>query len=193
MFKTRKNGYHNVRPTRAEISDIANAVLDGTSAVMLSGETSAGNYPVLSIETMAKIAEECESTIDYDKIHDFSYSNNISSSIGYAACEISKSLKAKAIVVATNSGFAAKSVSRFRPSANIIACTPNYNVYNQMSLYWGVVPVMDKQYNDTDSLLLSSKQKAYQTRLVRKGDLIVQTAAIKTGGNGSDLLLVDNV
>lgn len=184
---------HNIRPTRAEISDIANAVLDGTSALMLSGETSAGEYPVLSVETMAKIAEECESTINYDTIHDFSYSNNVSSSLGYAACELSKSLHAKAIVVATNSGFAAKSVSRFRPSCSIIASTPNYDVYNKMALYWGVVPVMDQTFEDTDSLLLSSKQKAHQTKIIKRGDVIVQIAATKAGGNGSNLLLVDIV
>lgn len=184
---------NNIRPTRAEISDIANAVLDGTSALMLSGETSAGKYPVLSVETMSKIAEECERTINYDKIHDFSYSNNVSASIGYAACELSKTLQAKAIIVATNSGFASRCVSRFRPTCQIIACTPHYNVYNQMSLNWGVIPIMDKVYTDTDSLLQSSKLMAHHHRLVKRGDVVVQTAATTAGGNGSNLLLVDIV
>lgn len=184
---------HNVRPTRAEISDIANAVLDGTSAVMLSGETSAGDYPVLSVETMAKIALECENTINYDEIHNFGYTNNVSSSIGYAACELSKSLQAKAIVVATNTGFSARSVSRCRPTCNIIACTPNIKTYYQLALSWGVTPVMDKTYDNTDSLLLGAKQKAHDYRLVKKGDLIVQMASTTTGGVGSNMLLVDLV
>lgn len=184
---------HNVRPTRAEISDIANAVLDGTSAVMLSGETSAGEYPVLSVETMAKIALECENTINYDEIHNFGYSKNVSESIGYAACELSKSLKAKAIVVATASGFSARSVSRCRPSCEIVACTPNLKTYYQLALSWGVTPIMDRTYNDTDGLIAGAKQKAYEHKAVKKGDLIVQMASTTAGGVGSNMILVDMV
>ena len=184
---------HNARPTRAEISDIANAVIDGTSAVMLSGETSAGLYPVLSVETMSKIAQECESTIDYDKISSFDYSSDVSTSIGYASCELAKSLHAKAIVVATNSGFSAKCVSKCRPSCNVIACTPNVKVYNQMSVYWGICPVMDRTYDNTDDLLESSRHKAQQTKLVKKGDLVVQTGSVKAGGTGSNLLVVETI
>lgn len=181
---------YNIRPTRAEISDIANAVIDGSSAVMLSGETSAGEHPILSVETMAKIVEECERSIEYDTMLDFNRSTNISASVGYAACELARSLKAKAIIVATNSGFSAKSVSRFRPASYIIAPTPNDSVYNQMALYWGVYPIKDSTYSSTDMLLESSRIKALQTRLVHKGDLIVQTAAVKVGESGSDLLTV---
>ena len=184
---------HNVRPTRAEISDIANAVLDGTSAVMLSGETSAGEYPVLSVETMAKIALECERTINYDEIHNFGYNNNVSASIGYAACELSKALHAKAIVVATASGFSARSASRCRPSCEIVACTPNVKTYYQLSLSWGVTPVMDKTYSDTDSLIAGAKQKAHEHKIVKKGDLIVQMASTTAGGVGSNMILVDMV
>jgi len=181
---------HNIRPTRAEISDIANAVIDGSSAVMLSGETSAGEHPVLSVQTMAKIIEECENSIEYDKMLDFDYSTSIGSSIGYAACELARSLKAKAIIVATNSGFSAKSVSRFRPASYIIAPTPNEYVYNQMALYWGVIPIKDLICSSTDMLLENSRIRALQTKLVHKGDLIVQTAAVKVGESGSDLLTV---
>ncbi len=181
---------HNVRPTRAEISDIANAVLDGTSALMLSGETSAGEYPVLSVETMAKIAEECERTNNYEQAIDFEHSTNIGASVGYAACELARSLSAKAIIVATNSGFSANSVSRFKPKSLIIATTPNEMVYNQMSLCWGVSPVMDKVYSTSDELLENSKIKALNTKLVKKGDLIVQTGAVNVGKEGSNLLTV---
>jgi len=184
---------HNIRPTRAEISDIANAVIDGTSAVMLSAETSAGRYPVLSLETMAKIVEQCEKTINYDVPIDFDHSTNVSSSIGYASCELARSLKAKAIVVATNTGFAANSVSRFRPLSLIIASTPNEKVYNQMSIMWGVYPTMDRTFKTSDELLESSRQRALATKLVQKGDLIIQTAAVQVGKSGSNLLTVTNL
>ena len=184
---------HNPRPTRAEISDIANAVLDGTSAVMLSGETSAGKYPLLCVETMAKVAKECESTINYDEIHDFVFTDNVSTSIGYAACELSKSLHAKAIVVATYSGFAARCVSKCRPSCNIIACTPYKHVYNQLAIVWGTTPIMDVSHANTDSLIENSKQRAFESKLLKKGDLIIQTASITPGCPGSDMLLVNCV
>lgn len=184
---------HSIRPTRAEISDVANAVHDGTSAIMLSGETSAGEYPVLSVQTMSKIAETAEATISYNYEADFDYSNNVSASVGYAACHLARSLGAKAIVATTTTGFAAKSVSRFRPSCYIIACTPNKDVYYQLAVLWGVVPVMDRPYESTDELLASSKDKAVLTRLVKKGDLIVQTASVTAGESGSNLLVVEKI
>lgn len=183
---------HNLRPTRAEISDVANAVEDGSSLVMLSGETSAGENPVLSVQTMASIVEESEKNIKY-KNSKFEESNNVSSSIGFASCELAQSLKAKAIVVVTNSGFAGKSVSRFRPACPIIACTPNKKVFNQLAFYWGVNPVMDNEYSDTDNLLRSAREKAFETKLVKKGDLVVQTASIKTDKSGSNLLVVEHI
>lgn len=182
---------NNVRPTRAEISDIANAVIDGTSALMLSGETSAGCYPVLSLETMAKIAEECEKNIDYDNMHNFNITKSVGLSVGYAGCELAKSLQAKAVVVATNSGYTARSVSRCRPSCPIIATTPNEDVFNQMATYWGVTPILDRRYQDTDSLLMGTKMRARESKIIKKGDVIVQIAALTTNGEGSNLLLVD--
>ena len=183
---------YNVRPTRAEISDVANAVEDGTSAVMLSGETSAGKNPVLSVQTMASIVEECEKSLIY-KSNKFEKSDNVSLSIGFASCELAHSLNAKAIVVVTNSGFSGKSVSRFRPDCPIIACTPNKKAYYKMALYWGVLPVMDNKYNDTDSLLKSAREKAQITKLVKKGDLVVQTASVLTEKAGSNLVIVQNI
>lgn len=183
---------HNIRPTRAEISDIANAVLEGSSALMLSGETSAGEYPVLSLETMAKIIEESETLINYDAL-DFYNSKNIGASVAYAACELSRSLNAKAIMVATASGFSANSVSRFKPKALVIATTPNEMVYNQLSLCWGVVPIKDTFYPTLDSLLENTKIKATKAKLICKGDLIVQTGSIHMGEEGTNLLTVTKI
>ncbi len=184
---------HNIRPTRAEISDVANAVFDSSSAIMLSGETSAGQYPVLSVQTMAKIAESTEATIEYNKPLDFDYSKDISSSIGYASCELARSLGASAIITATTTGYSAKSVSRFRPIMPILACTPNKNVYNQLAVLWGVVPILDNPYPDTDSLLNGTRERALALKLIRHGDTVVQTGSVVTGGTGSDLLYVKKV
>lgn len=182
----------NIRPTRAEISDVANAVLDSTSAVMLSGETSVGAYPVLTVETMARIVEECENSINYDCACDYN-SNDVDSSVAYAACELARSLHAKAIIVDTYSGVASKNVSRFRTSQPIIACTPSKKVYHQLALHWGVVPALDKEYTSTDDLLASSRKVARKIGVVNKGDLVVQTASTKSGSAGSNLVLVEKI
>ena len=142
---------------------------------------------------MAKIVKECESTINYDVDRDLKYTKNVSASIGFAACELAKTLHAKAIIVATSHGLSARSVSRFRPSTNIVAPTPNKDVYYQLAICWGVNPVMDNLYKDTDSLLYGSKVKAYEHKFVKKGDVIVQTSSTMVGGVGSNLLLVDIV
>ena len=184
---------YNIRPTRAEISDVANAVEDGSSAVMLSGETSAGQNPVLSIQTMASIIEEKEKDLKYCISEQEEPAKDVSNGIGLASVDLASSLNAKAIVVVTNSGAAAKSVSRYRPIAPIIACTPNVKSFNQMSLYWGVVPVLDNNYEDTDSMLRSAREKAKQTKLVKKGDMIVQTASILAEKSGSNLVLVEKI
>jgi len=182
----------HIRPTRAEISDVANAVLDSTSAVMLSGETSVGEYPVLTVKTMARIVEECENSINYDCVCDFN-SNDVDSSVAYAACELARSLHAKAIIVDTFSGVASKNVSRFRTSQPIVACTPSEKVYHQLALHWGVVPALDKEYDNTDDLLVSSRKVARKIGVVQKGDLVVQTASTKSGSAGSNLVLVERI
>lgn len=183
---------HNIRPTRAEIADISNAVLDGTSAVMLSGETSVGEYPVLSLETMAKIIEESESLISYDAI-DFNSSENIGASVSYAACELARSLNAPAIMVATTTGFSANCVSRFKPKSLIIATTPNQMVYNQLSLCWGVVPIKDVYYKNLETLLENTKLLALKSKLIKKGDLIVQTGSMDLCDKETNLITVTKI
>ena len=184
----------NTRPTRAEISDIANAIYDGTSAIMLSGETSAGQHPVLAVETMQKIANETEVNM-----HGFGFkpgavdSRDKTTGIGYAACELSKNLQVKAILVTTKSGKSAASISRFRPECTIVGLTPNLNVYNKLAMFWGVQPLLDKTYYNTDELLNSARLKAKEAKFVKKGDVVVQTAGLVTNVNGSNLLVVSEI
>jgi len=182
---------NNPRPTRAEISDVANACIDGSTCVMLSGETSAGNYPIESVDAMRKIVEECEKNIKDGGDSSFKDKDNISAAIGYAACDLARSLDSNSILVVTKSGTAAESVSRFRPKATIIASTPNKKTYHQMSALWGVVPIMDKEFSSIDELLSSSKQKALATKLVRSGELFVEVTGLRAGESGINLIRVE--
>lgn len=184
----------NVRPTRAEISDVANAIYDGTSAIMLSGETSAGEHPVLAVQTMKKIAEETESVIDYKS--EFSKSipfGDTTCGIGYAACALASSLKAKAILVTTTTGLSAKSICRFRPDCQIIALTPSIEAYYKLGMFWGVTPILDKFYYNTDELLISARLMSKEAKLVKKGDIVVQTAGNMANSSGSNMLVVSEI
>lgn len=184
----------NSRPTRAEISDIANAIYDGTSAIMLSGETSAGKYPVLAVSTMRKIAHETEKDISYGKeIGSFPHTRDVTCGIGFGACALASSLQAKAILVTTNSGNSAENISRFRPACDIIALTPNFEAFNRLGIFWGVTPLLDKFYYDTDKLLKSARARTLQSKLVKKGDLVIQTAGLMTGVSGSNALVVAEI
>lgn len=165
---------HTNRPTRAEISDVANAILDGTSALMLSGETSTGDHPALVVKTMQKIATECEKTMKHEL--QLFESNNVSESIGYAAADLAESLNAKCIICVTKTGHTAKCISRFRPNIAIIACTPNTKAYYKLPIYYGVMPVLDKEYRETDKMLESARVQTYKAGFVKKGDLVVQTS-----------------
>lgn len=184
----------NSRPTRAEISDVANAIYDGTSAIMLSGETSAGKYPVLAVSTMQKIATETENEILYcNELGNYPQTKDVTCGIGYGACALATSLNAKAILVTTNSGNSAESISRFRPECDIIALTPNFRAFNRLGMFWGVTPLLDKVYYDTDELLKSARVRALQSKLVKDGDLVIQTAGLMTGISGSNTLVVAEI
>ena len=184
----------STRPTRAEISDVANAIYDGSCAIMLSGETSAGKYPVLSVKTMQRIASEAESTVDYQHtLENYVPLDNVTCGIGYAACSLANSLNAKAILVTTTTGFSAISISRFRPACDIVALTPNYDVYFKLGMLWGVTPLLDKMYYDTDALLKSARERALQAKCVESGDVVIQTAGIMTCVSGSNMLVVSEI
>lgn len=184
----------NTRPTRAEISDVANAIYDGTSAIMLSGETSAGKYPVLAVETMCKIAKEAEKDVVFkgELVH-YPQTKDVTCGIGYGACALATSLNAKAILVTTNSGNSAENISRFRPVCDIIALTPNFESFNRLGMLWGVTPLLDKFYYDTDKLLKSARARSLQAKLVKKGDVVIQTAGLMTGISGSNTLVVAEI
>lgn len=182
---------YNKRPTRAEISDVANAIYDGTTAIMLSGETASGKYPCESVDTMRKIAEEVEKEL---QCHTSMFkTHNTSSSIGYAVCSLANTENVKLINVATKTGDTARFVSRFRPNVPIIACTPDKKTYYQMSILFGVVPILEKEYKNMDDVLKNGMEQVKRTKLVKIGDKIVQTGGMKAGKSGSNLLMVKKV
>ena len=167
-----------VRPTRAEVSDIATAVLEGTDAVMLSGETTIGTYPVETLETMSKIMEATEQDQNYYEFLDTtmrSEKQDITGSVAYSAVECAIRLKCKAIVTPTISGYTARKISRFRPSCPIIAITPDINVVKNLSLYYGIYPVLENDVNSFDKIMKTSKEKAKNTLKLEERDKIIIT------------------
>jgi pyruvate kinase len=182
---------HNPRPTRAEISDVANAVYDGTSAIMLSGETAAGKYPVLAVETMAKIAETTENNIEYQKLFygsKFEIQNSVDA-ISHATCAMAIDLNAKAIIACSLSGMTARMVSRFRPSVPIIGLTTNESTWRKLALSWGVIPAMCEQLNSTDVLFYMAKNITKNTLKLSKGEKIVITGGDTSGQSGKTSLI----
>ena len=182
----------HVRPTRAEITDVANAIYDGTSAIMLSGETAAGKHPVEAVRTMALIAETTENDINYAnrlKSRPDDKDKNITNAISHAACTTAHDLGAKAIVTVTKTGGTAKMLSKFRPSCPIIGCTPNPTVCRQMNLSWGVTPLMMDEKSSTDELLDGAIDAAVEHGLLKEGDVTVITAGIPLGVSGNTNML----
>ena len=187
---------YNPRPTRAEISDVANAVYDGTSAIMLSGETAMGKYPVLAVQTMAKIAETTEKNINYRKRFfntDFEIANSVDA-VSHATCSMAINLNAKAIVVCSLSGRTARMVSRFRPPVDIIGICVDQKSVRKLSLSWGVTPVLGEPVPTTDVLFYSAYKTAKNTFNLQKGDQIVITGGQINGRSGNtNLLKVDTI
>ena len=184
------------RPTRAEISDVANAVYDGSSAIMLSGETAAGAYPVESVKTMAKIAEQAEKDISYiAHIKDADYKiERLSEALAHSACTLAHDIGAKVIVVCTRTGGTARTVSRFRPMIDIIGMTTDERAYRKLALSWGVIPVMSEEFYSVDVLFHYAKRAAIDTGIVAKGDTIVLTGGTPNGKSGnSNLVNVETV
>jgi len=182
----------NPRPTRAEATDVANAIYDGTSAIMLSGETAAGQYPVLAVKTMAKIAERTENDINYIerfKKRDFYEQPNVTSAISHATCTTAYDLGAVAIITVTKTGRTARMISKYRPSYPIISGTTDSKVMRQMNLSWGVVPILVEEKNNTDALFDHVVETARKRNLVQNGDLVVITAGLPLGVSGTTNLL----
>lgn len=182
----------NPRPTRSEVSDVANAVLQGADVIMLSGESAAGKYPVQSVQTMAAVAKRAESMINYQD--QFSHkralqSTNITEVISQGAVSASLELNAKAIIISTESGFTARMISKYRPSAPIIAVTHNDWVLNKMSLLAGVIPVKGEAVSSTDEMFDSAIRNAVTTGHIAAGDIVVLSAGVPIGQSGNTNLL----
>ena len=187
---------YNPRPTRAEISDVANAVYDGTSAIMLSGETASGKYPVQTVMTMAKIAEHTESAIDYSEYfhtNEFKILNTVDA-ISHATCGMAIDIGAKVIVACSLSGRTARMVSRFRNPVDIMGLTTSEKTWRKLALSWAVTPIMSDSFPSTDVLFYSAKKLAVDTFRLRKGDKIVITGGIPIGQSGTtNLIKVEEV
>lgn len=182
----------NPRPTRAEVSDVATAIFEGSDAIMLSGETASGSYPVEAVQTMARIAVMIENSLDYEEIlktKNGGMTCSITDSISLATCRTCLDLKASAIISATSSGYTAAAVSKYRPVAPIIAATQNEQVMRKLSLYWGVYPIKIDKMNSTDEIIDKSVERALELGYIENGDLTVITAGVPVGISGSTNLL----
>ena len=182
----------NPRPTRAETTDIANAIYDGTTAIMLSGETAAGAYPVEAVRTMARIAERSEQDIDYNgrmKRREHIDNFDVTTAISHATCTTAMYLKAAAIITVTISGFTAGMISRYKPSCPIIACSVSPRICRQLSLSWGVTPIWIARENTTDDLFDVAVHAAEEAGYIKKGDKVVLTAGMPLGVSGKTNML----
>lgn len=187
---------HNPRPTRAEISDVANAVYDGSSAIMLSGETAAGKYPVEAVKNMAEIAEYTEKHIDYSKRFantEYKIKNNLDA-ISHAVCAMAIDVNAKCIVVNSVSGKTARMVSRFRCPCDILGTTTNEKAWRQLNLSWGVIPYLNAEFTSLDVMFYEAMHQAKEVFGLEKGDNVVLTGGRINGASGNtDTIKVESV
>lgn len=182
----------NIRPTRAEASDVANAIFDGADAIMLSGETATGNYPVAAVKMMDKIAVKTEQTIDYGFLLKQKRSwlrNDPTSAISYSSCELAENLDARAIITSTQSGTTARQVSRYRPGTPIIAVTSSLDTFNKLLLSWGVTPAIVSPGKNTDELFDKARSKALELDAARPGEILIITAGVLVNTPGTTNLI----
>ena len=182
----------NPRPTRAEASDVANAIFDGTDAVMLSGETAVGRYALEAVRTMSRIGERTETALQYKKILESfepPAERSVTDAISYATCHAAQELGAAAIITATQSGFTARNVSKYKPKSRIVAVTPREHVARRLALTWGVFPVMCRPTNSTDEMFSAAIEASLQSQYIENGDLVLITAGVPVGVSGSTNLL----
>jgi len=184
---------NNPRPTRAEASDVANAIFDGTDALMLSGETAAGKYPLESVQTMARIAERAEAALHYEALLAKKRSaipqRTVTDAISYATCASAQDLGAAAIITTTESGHTAKMVAKYRPQAPVIAVTPHALVMRKLALTWGIKPLLTAPKESTDEMMAVAVEVSLQAGLIKGGDLIIFTAGVPAGVQGTTNLL----
>ena len=182
----------NPRPTRAEATDVANAIYDGTSAIMLSGETAAGAYPIEAVETMARIALKTEADINYVSrfaTGNFNAKSDITAAISHATVTSAHDLKASAIITVTKGGGTARMISRYRPDCPIISCTTSETVYRQLNLSWGVTPLLISEENSTDALFDHAVEAAVRIKMIQDGELVVLTSGVPLGISGTTNLM----
>lgn len=181
----------NPRPTRAEVTDVANAIYDGTDAIMLSGETAAGKYPVEAVKTMATIAKRTEETLNYDNLLEKNAKNNttVTDAISHATCTTAVDLNASAIITSTSSGHTARMVSKFRPKCPIIATTDDEKVMRRLALTWGVYPVKCELADNTDEVIENAIETSKNAGYINNGELVVITAGVPVGISGTTNLI----
>jgi pyruvate kinase len=186
---------HNPRPTRAEVSDVSNAVYDGTSAVMLSGETAVGDFPVQVVRTMARICLDTEANQDYIKQFkklDVKIST-IADAVSHSCVSAAHDLNASCIVVCTTSGSTARMVSRYRPQTPILAITTNKSVYHELGMSWGVEPAMSLVFDSSEELSNNARKTAIKLGYAGVGDTIVVTAGIVKQLDGTNLMRIEKL
>lgn len=184
----------NPRPTRAETTDVANAIYQGTSAIMLSGETAAGKYPVEALRTMVKIALRTESDIPYNKefsilSREHESKTSMTTAISHATCMTAIDLGAKAIITVSRSGNTARMISKYRPGCMIVGCSPEEHTCRQLNMSWGIIPVHIKEEYSMEILLLHATEAAERAGYVEKGDIVVLTAGVPLGRSGNTNLI----
>jgi len=182
----------NPRPTRAEITDIAHAIQDGTDAIMLSAETAVGKYPVAAVTIMSQVAKRIEDSLRYERIlagKKIGTFPSVADAISHATCQTAFDLKAVAIISSTQSGSTARMVAKYRPQAPIIAATPSQKIAQQLTIVWGVYPIIVPEASDIDNMLDVSVEAAKKHGFIMRGDLTVITAGVRTGIPGSTNLL----
>lgn len=175
---------NNPRPTRAEASDVANAIFDGTDAVMLSGESASGAYPIESVRMMDRIITAAESSVDYRKLKEH-VSTSSAHAIAHAACDMATDMKAKAIAAFTKTGSTARMISQFRPPTPIIALTQHLHVFHQINLCWGITPLMLLEVSDSESTLAMVEETLLKKGLVEAGDNVVITGGLPIAARGA--------
>ncbi len=186
----------NPRPTRAETTDVANAIYQGTSAIMLSGETAAGKYPIEALRTMVKIAVRTESDIDYNQLFSIRQKEekpDMTTAISHATCMTAIDLDARAIITVSKSGHTAKMISKYRPGCQIVGCSPEEKTCRKLNLAWGVLPVFIKEEYSMEILFLHATEAAERAGYVKEGDIVVLTAGVPLGRPGNTNLIKTTV
>ena len=188
----------NPRPTRAEVSDVGNAILDGTDAIMLSGETASGDYPIEAVSTMNRIAQRIESSLEYKELfveRGFEHLQSRTRAVAHATVQMAWELDVPAIVTPTVSGYTTKVVSRYRPKAAIVAYTPDAKVVRQLNLRWGVYPILGTEWHDVDEMMANCASAAVEQGFLKRGDTTIITSGIKlqsktSVGNNTNMIRV---